>query len=56
MDSDTTAYLWALLFKWVDVELELRRSGKMREAVVIRHRCRSIGREIRRRYEDEQNQ
>lgn len=55
-ERQSTSDLWALLFIFVDMQLELRRAGKMREAVVLRHRCRVIGTVLRRRYADEHDQ
>lgn len=46
-----TEYLWALLFAFVDIQLDLRRAGEMRNAVVVRQRCRAIGIELRDRYD-----
>lgn len=46
-------YLWELLFKYVDIQLELRDRGKLREAVVMRRRCRAIGRAIMKGNDDD---
>ena len=51
IDTYDTDYLWALLFSYVDMQVELQRLGKLRDAVIIRRRCRAIGMELRKRYE-----
>lgn len=51
-ERQSTSDLWALLFLYVDMQLELQRAGKMRDAVIIRRRCRAIGSVLRGRYRE----
>lgn len=52
-ERQSTSDLWALLFIYVDLELDLRNRGKMRDAVLVRRRARAVGTVLRRRYQDD---